>query len=130
MQSSAPEAVDLGKETDATKKLYGIGEPLTDDFGRKCLLARRLVERGVRFVQLYCGTNIGEDWDDAHNDLQTSHTKMCKKSDQPIAALLTDLKGLGMSDSTLVVWNSQFGRPPLSEGTKGAGQQPHVFTMC
>ena len=69
MQSSAPEAVDLGKESDATKKLYGIGERVTDDFGRKCLLARRLVERGVRFIQLYSGTNIGEDWDDAHNDL-------------------------------------------------------------
>jgi hypothetical protein len=128
MQSSAPEAVDLGKESDATKKLYGIGEPLTDDFGRKCLLARRLVERGVRYVQLFSGTNIGEDWDDAHNDLQTSHTKMCKKTDQPIAALLTDLKALGMLDSTLVVWSSEFGRTPLAEGTKGRDHHPYVFS--
>ena len=86
MQSEAPDAVDITKESEATRKLYGIGEPATDDFGRKCLLARRLVQRGVRFVQLYCGTNLGDDWDDAHNDLLGSHTKMCKKSDQPIAA--------------------------------------------
>jgi len=129
MQSSAPDAVDLSKESDATKSLYGIGTPATDDFGRKCLLARRLVERGVRFVQLYSGTNIGEDWDDAHNDLQTSHTKMCKKSDQPITALLTDLKALGMLDSTLVIWNSEFGRTPLAEGTKGRDHHPYVFSM-
>jgi Protein of unknown function (DUF1501) len=129
MQSAAPEAVDLTKESDATKALYGIGTPATDDFGRKCLLARRLVERGVRFVQLYSGTNIGEDWDDAHNDLQTSHTKMCKKSDQPITALLTDLKALGMLDSTLVIWNSEFGRTPLAEGVKGRDHHPYVFSM-
>ena len=85
MQSHAPEAVDLSKETEATKKLYGIGEPSTDDFGRKCLLARRLVERGVRFIQLFSGTNLGDDWDDAHNDLVGALGKMCKKTDQPIA---------------------------------------------
>ena len=95
MQSSAPEAVDIGKESEATKKLYGIGQGITDDFGRKCLLARRLVERGVRFIQLYSGTNIGEDWDDAHTDLAASHTKMCEKTDLPIAGLLTDLKARG-----------------------------------
>src|SRR5258708_26293090 len=76
MQSEAPDAVDISKETDATRKLYGVGEPMTDDFGRKCLLARRLVERGVRFVQLYCGTNLGDDWDDPHNYLLGSHNKM------------------------------------------------------
>jgi hypothetical protein len=129
MQSEAPEAVDISKESEATKKLYGIGEQGTDDFGRKCLLARRLVQRGVRFIQLYSGTNIGEDWDDAHTDLQTSHTKMCKKTDQPITALLTDLKALGMLDSTLVVWNSEFGRTPLSEGTKGRDHHPYAFSM-
>ena len=75
------------------------------------------------------GTNIGEDWDDAHNDLQTSHTKMCKKTDQPITALLTDLKARGMLDSTLVVWNSEFGRTPLAEGTKGRDHHPYVFSM-
>lgn len=128
MQSSAPEAVDISNESDATKKLYGVGEPLTDDFGRKCLLARRLVQRGVRFVQIFSGTNIGEDWDDAHYELQTSHTKMCGKTDKPIAALLTDLKALGMLDSTLVVWNSEFGRTPLAEGVRGRDHHPYVFS--
>lgn len=129
MQSSAPEAVDLTKETDATKALYGIGDPLTDDFGRKCLLARRLVERGVRFIQLFSGTNIGKDWDDAHTDLHGSHTLMCKRTDQPITALLTDLRARGMLDSTLVVWNSEFGRTPLAEGTKGRDHHPYAFSM-
>src|SRR5260221_1424655 len=129
MQSSAPEAVDLSKETEATKTMYGLGDPATEDFGRKCLLARRLVERGVRFIQLYSGTNIGQDWDDAHTDLQNSHTKMCKKTDQPITALLTDLNARGLLDSTLVVWNSEFGRTPLAEGTKGRDHHPYVFSM-
>jgi hypothetical protein len=129
MQSAAPEVVDLSRESDATKALYGINEPITEDFGRKCLLARRLVERGVRFIQLYSGTNIGEDWDDAHNDLQASHTKMCKKTDQPITGLLTDLKARGLLDSTLVVWNSEFGRTPLAEGAKGRDHHPYVFSM-
>ena len=119
MQSEAPEAVDLSRESDSTKALYGLGDPATEDFGRKCLLARRLVERGVRFIQLFSGTNIGQDWDDAHTDLQGSHTRMCKKTDQPITALLTDLKARGLLDSTLVIWNSEFGRTPLAEGTKG-----------
>jgi hypothetical protein len=82
MQAEAPGAVDISAESDATRKLYGVGEPMTDDFGRKCLLARRLVERGVRFVQLFFGTNLGDDWDDAHNDLWGSHNKMAKKSDR------------------------------------------------
>jgi hypothetical protein len=128
MQSEAPEAVDLSKESDATKALYGIGEPMTDDFGRKCLLARRLAERGVRFVQLYQGTNLGDDWDDAHNDLLGSHNKMAKKSDQPIAGLLTDLASRGLLDSTLVVWSSEFGRTPLAEGKNGRDHHPYGFS--
>jgi len=128
MQAEAPDAVDISKESDATRTLYGIGEPATDDFGRKCLLARRLVQRGVRFVQLYCGTNLGDDWDDAHNDLLGSHTKMCKKSDQPIAALLKDLKAQGLLDSTLVVWSSEFGRTPLAEGKNGRDHHPYGFS--
>jgi len=128
MQAEAPEAVDISKESEATQKLYGIGEPMTDDFGRKCLLARRLVERGVRFVQLYHGTNIGDDWDDAHLDLHGSHTKMCKKSDQPIVALLKDLKAHGLLDTTLVVWSSEFGRTPLAEGKNGRDHHPYGFT--
>jgi Protein of unknown function (DUF1501) len=130
MQSAAPEAVDLSRESEATKKLYGIGEPLTDDFGRKCLLARRLVERGVRFIQLYSGTHLGgDDWDRAHTDLIGGHTKMAAKTDRPVAALLTDLKATGLLDSTLVVWGSEFGRTPLAEGRNGRDHHPYAFSM-
>jgi Protein of unknown function (DUF1501) len=129
MQATAPEAVDVSKESDATKRLYGIGEPRTDDFGRKCLLARRLVERGVRFIQLYSGTHLGDDWDGAHSDLTGSHNKMAGKSDLPIAGLLSDLKGRGMLDSTLVVWSSEFGRTPLAEGRNGRDHHPYGFSM-
>ena len=129
MQSSAPEAVDLSKESETTKKLYGIGEGVTDDFGRKCLLARRLVERGVRFVELISGTNVGADWDDAHTDLTGSHPRMAAKSDQPIAGLLQDLKGRGLLDSTLVVWGGEFGRTPLSQGDNGRDHHPYGFSM-
>ena len=129
MQATAPEAVDMGKESAATKKLYGIDEPLTDDFGRKCLLARRLVERGVRFVQLYSGTHLGDDWDGAHNDLTGSHNKMAAKTDKPIAALLTDLKARGLLDSTLVLWCSEFGRTPLAEGRNGRDHHPYAFSI-
>jgi len=129
MQAKAPEAVDLSSETEATKKLYGIGEPATDDFGRKCLLARRLLERGVRFVQLYSGTHLGDDWDNAHNDLTGSHQKMAKKSDLPIAGLLADLRGRGLLDDTLVVWASEFGRTPLAEGANGRDHHPYAFSM-
>ncbi|MBY0506718.1 MAG: DUF1501 domain-containing protein [Bryobacteraceae bacterium] len=129
MQSEAPGAVDLTSETPATRKLYGLDEPFTADFGRKCLLARRMVERGVRFVQLFFGTNLGDDWDDAHNDLLGSHEKMAKKSDQPIAALLSDLEARGLLDSTLVVWNSEFGRTPLAEGKNGRDHHPYGYSM-
>lgn len=129
MQSTAPDAVDLNGESEATKKLYGIGEARTDDFGRKCLLARRLVERGVRFVQLYSGTHLGDDWDGAHSDLLGSHNKMAAKSDKPVAALLTDLKARGLLDSTLVVWSSEFGRTPLAEGPNGRDHHPYAFSM-
>ena len=129
MQSAAPEAVDITKETEATKKLYGIGEGATDDFGRKCLLARRLVERGVRFVELISGTNVGQDWDDAHTDLTGSHTRMCGKTDKPIAGLLCDLKSRGLLDSTLVIWSGEFGRTPLSQGDNGRDHHPYGFSM-
>lgn len=128
MQSTAPEAVDTGKESDATKKLYGMDDPKTEDFGRKCLLARRLVERGVRFVQLYSGQFLGEDWDDAHDDLVSSHTKMAFKTDKPIAGLLTDLKSRGLLESTLVVWSSEFGRTPLAERESGRDHHPYGFS--
>lgn len=129
MQSTAPEAVDISKESEATRKLYGIGEPATDDFGRKCLLARRLVERGVRFIQLYSGTHQGDDWDGAHSDLTGSHIKMAAKSDLPIHGLLTDLKSRGLLESTLVVWSSEFGRTPLAEGRNGRDHHPYAFSM-
>lgn len=129
MQSEAPGAVDLTSETAATRKLYGLDEPMTADFGRKCLLARRMVERGVRFVQLFFGTNLGDDWDSAHDDLLGSHEKMAKKSDQPIAALLTDLQSRGLLDSTLIVWNSEFGRTPLAEGKNGRDHHPYGYSM-
>jgi hypothetical protein len=129
MQSSGPEAVDITQETDATKKLYGVGEGVTDDFGRKCLLARRLVERGVRFVELISGTNVGQDWDDAHTDLTGSHNRMTRKTDKPIAGLLRDLKGRGLLDSTLVVWGGEFGRTPLAQGDNGRDHHPYGFSM-
>ena len=129
MQSSAPEAVDISKETVATKALYGIGETRTDDFGRKCLLARRLVERGVRFIQIYSGTNVGDDWDQAHEDLVGSHTKMAGKTDKPIAGLLADLKSRGLLDETLVVWGGEFGRTPLSQGKNGRDHHPYGYSM-
>src|SRR6266849_8815127 len=100
MQSAAPEVVDFSKESAATKTLYGLDNEVTADFGRKCLLARRLVERGVRFIQIYSGTNVGADWDSAHNDLIASHTRMAGKTDRPIAGLLQDLKAHGLLDST------------------------------
>jgi len=127
MQSAAPEVVEFSKETPATQALYGIGDPLTDDFGRKCLLARRLVERGVRFIQLYSGTTLGDDWDSAHTDLIASHTKMAGKTDRPIAGLLKDLKARGLLDSTLVVWSGEFGRTPLAQGQNGRDHHPYGF---
>jgi len=129
MQSSGPEAVDITQETDATKKLYGVGEGVTDDFGRKCLLARRLVERGVRFVELISGTNVGQDWDDAHTDLTGSHNRMTRKTDKPIAGLLRDLKSRGLLDSTLVVWGGEFGRTPLAQGDNGRDHHPYGFSI-
>jgi hypothetical protein len=129
MQSAAPEAVDFAKESVATRALYGLDEPLTADFGRKCLLARRLVERGVRFVQIYSGTNVGDDWDGAHTDLIGSHEKMAGKTDKPIAALLEDLKKRGLLDSTLVVWSGEFGRTPLSQGQNGRDHHPYGFSI-
>jgi hypothetical protein len=129
MQSSAPEAVDLTRESAATKTLYGLDDPKTADFGRKCLFARRLVERGVRFIQIYSGTNVGDDWDAAHDDLLASHTKMAGKIDVPIAALLTDLKAHGLLDSTLVIWGGEFGRTPLSQGQNGRDHHPYGFSM-
>jgi uncharacterized protein (DUF1501 family) len=129
MQQHAPEAVDLSRETVATKAAYGLNRPQTADFGTRCLLARRLVERGVRFVQLYSGGGpLITQWD-AHDDLNSNHQKMCAHVDQPIAALLKDLKARGLLDRTLVVWASEFGRTPMSQGGKGRDHNPFGYTM-
>src|SRR5262249_15847783 len=126
MQSHATEVVDVSKETEATKRLYGLDHKETGEFGLRCLLGRRMVERGVRFVQVYCGDTNG--WD-AHSDIEGNHTKLCAQSDLPIAGLLKDLKSRGLLDSTLVIWGGEFGRTPMSEGTTGRDHNPHGFTM-
>lgn len=126
LQKSGPEVVDLAKESDETKALYGMNDPQTAVFGRNCLLARRLVERGVRFVELYCGSGSG--WD-AHKDLEGNHKKWCKASDQPVAALLEDLERRGMLKDTLVVWGGEFGRTPFNEKGDGRDHNPWGFTM-
>lgn len=129
MQTHAPEAVDLEKESEATKKLYGIGEKTTDYFGRQCLTARRLVERGVRFVQLYSGGGHQQESWDAHYGLDENHRLHCAETDKPIAGLLADLKARGLLDETLVVWGGEFGRMPISQSAIGRDHNPHGFTM-
>jgi hypothetical protein len=126
MQAHAPEVVDISQETGATRRLYGLDRTETAEFGLRCLLARRMVERGVRFVQLYCGDTNG--WD-AHSDIEGNHGRLGLQSDRPIAGLLRDLKQRGLLDSTLVVWGGEFGRTPMSEGTNGRDHNPHGFTM-
>jgi hypothetical protein len=126
MQSAAPEAVDLSRETEETRRLYGVDVKTTERLGRNCLLARRLVERGVRFVQLYCGS--GSKWD-AHSNVETNHARYCRESDKPIAGLLKDLKRRGLLDSTLVVWGGEFGRTPMSESGAGRDHNPFGFTI-
>ncbi|HYZ85833.1 MAG TPA: DUF1501 domain-containing protein [Bryobacteraceae bacterium] len=126
MQAAAPEAVDIQSESEATRKLYGLDEAATEAFGRNCLMARRLVERGVRFVELYCGSGSG--WD-AHANLEENHAKWCRASDKPIAGLLADLKSRGMLKDTLVVWGGEFGRTPFNEKGLGRDHNPWGFTM-
>jgi uncharacterized protein (DUF1501 family) len=126
MQSAAPEAVDLTKESEATRKMYGMDDEVTEKFGSNCLLARRLVERGVRFIELYSGSGSG--WD-AHTDLEGNHSRRCQETDKPIAGLLTDLKARGLLDSTLVVWGGEFGRTPFNEKGKGRDHNPWGFSM-
>jgi hypothetical protein len=126
MQAEAPAVVDLSKETAATKQLYGMDHEDTAVFGRNCLLARRLVENGVRFVQLYSGA--GSKWD-SHKAIEKNHSKLCHAVDQPIAGLLTDLKMRGLLDETLVIWGGEFGRTPMSEQGDGRDHNPTGFTM-
>lgn len=126
MQSAAPDAVDLSGESVATKALYGLDDPSTETFGRNCLFARRMVERGVRFIELYCGSGSG--WD-AHEDMEGNHSRWCRVSDKPIAGLLTDLKSRGLLESTLVVWGGEFGRTPFNERGTGRDHNPWGFTI-
>ncbi len=126
MQSAAPGVADLTDETEETTRLYGLDREDTARNGRNCLLARRLVERGVRFVQVYMGS--GTRWD-AHSDMEGNHTRYCRESDRPIAGLVKDLKRRGMLDSTLVIWGGEFGRTPMSESGDGRDHNPFGFTM-
>ena len=131
MQASAPEAVDLNTEDEATKKLYGLDHPTAGYFGRQCLMARRLVERGVRFIQIYSGGNHNDANWDAHGDLKENHDLHALETDQPIAGLIEDLKRRGLFDETLVVWGGEFGRQPTAEYEKGTGRghNAYGFTM-
>jgi hypothetical protein len=131
MQEHAPEAVDFSKETKKIHELYGIDEARTADFGKKCLLARRLVERGVRFIQVYSGGNHNDANWDAHSDIVKNHTRHAGDTDKPIAGLLKDLKQRGLLDSTLVVWGGEFGRQPTAEYAQGTGRDhnSYGFTM-
>jgi uncharacterized protein (DUF1501 family) len=126
MQSAAPQLVDLNGETAETKRLYGIGEKATDEFGTRCLLARRLVEAGVRFVQLYSGNTNG--WD-AHSDVEQNHSDLCRRTDKPVAGLLKDLKQRGLWNDTLVIWGGEFGRMPMSEQGKGRDHNPWGYSV-
>ncbi len=129
MQMSASECTDLGREPASLRKLYGLDDKISGHFGRNCLLARRLVERGVRFVQLYSGGNEGPRAWDAHDDLKKNHDLHCAETDGPIAALLDDLKSSGLLETTLVVWGGEFGRSPVAENGKGRDHHPKGFTM-
>ena len=127
MQLHAPEVVDFSKEPEHVKELYGIGEKETDDFGRQLLLARRLVENDVRFIQI-CHAGGGNGAWDAHGDMKT-HAPLCRAVDKPIAGLIRDLKQRGMLDSTLVVFGSEFGRSPWSQNTTGRDHNPKGYTV-
>ena len=128
MQVEAPDAFDLSRESEITKRQYGLDQDETRLFGRQCLLARRLAERGVRFIQLYHTTGGFQPWDQ-HGDLKGGHTKNARATDQPIAALLQDLNARGLLDDTLVVWGGEFGRTPAAQGNDGRDHHPCGFTM-
>ena len=130
MQSEAPEAVDIARESALTRSMYGIDKAETHDFGSRCLITRRLIERGVRFVQLYSGGGpVAWQWD-AHDDVNANHERMCGATDQPVGALLTDLKQRGLLDDTLVIWGGEFGRTPVSQkGSRGRDHNATGFTM-
>jgi hypothetical protein len=127
MQMQAPDAFDLDRDTASARKLYGLDDPATEVFGRQCLLARRLAERGVRFVQLYHTTGGFQPWDQ-HSDLKGGHARNARATDRPIAALLRDLKARGLLEDTLVIWGGEFGRTPAAQGD-GRDHHPYGFSM-
>ncbi len=131
MQTEAAATVDLNQESPETRRRYGLDEAVTADFGKKCLITRRLLEKGVRFVQLYSGGGHIEDTWDGHNDCITNHRLHAKETDQPIAALMEDLKATGLWDETLLIWGGEFGRTPTSEGVGKPGRDHdwHGFSM-
>ena len=130
MQTAAPEAFDINLEPEHIKKLYGVGEKRCDHFARQCLTARRMVERGVRFVQIYSGGMENQRSWDGHSDIKGNHSQFAGETDTPIAGLLTDLEQRGLLDDTLVIWGGEFGRPPLSQKSAKPGRDhnPHCFT--
>ncbi len=130
MQNAAPEAFDINREPEHIKKLYGVGEKRCDHFARQCLTARRMVERGVRFVQIYSGGMENQRSWDGHNDIEGNHSQFAGESDTPIAGLLEDLEQRGLLKDTLVIWGGEFGRLPLSQKSKKPGRDhnPHCFT--
>jgi hypothetical protein len=130
MQLSAPEVLDIAGETRETQRLYGLDQPITAEFGRHCLIARRLLERGVRFVQVWSGADNGfprRNWD-SHENIQRDHYDMGTSMDRPTAALIKDLKRRGLLDDTIVMWTTEFGRMPCSQGTLGRDHNPFTFT--
>jgi hypothetical protein len=130
LQLSAPEVLDISGETAATRRLYGLDDKVTEDFGRNCLIARRLLERGVRFVQVWSGADNGfprRNWD-SHEDIARDHGDMGRSMDRPAAALLQDLKARGLLDDTIVLWTTEFGRMPCGQGLKGRDHNPFTFT--
>jgi len=131
MQGCAPGAVDVANESEATRKLYGLDDKVSEPFGRQCLMARRLVERGVRFVQIFAGGvgNQNTDTWDAHDDIKTNHTQHAAETDRPMAGLLTDLKARGLLDTTLVIMHSEFGRMPISQRGVGRDHNPGAQTV-
>jgi hypothetical protein len=133
MQMAAPEATDVSNESDATKKLYSLDDPKAADFGGRCLLARRLVERGVRFVQVWNGNGMNADDWDGHIACDINHQARAAQTDKGVAALLIDLKARGLLDSTLVIWGGEFGRSPVSDGgaggSEGRDHNPYGFTI-
>jgi hypothetical protein len=128
MQAHAPEAVDLSSETEETKALYGMDQEVSADFGRKCLMARRMVERGVRFVQVYSGGGHNDENWDAHGGIERNHRLHCNETDRPIAGLIADLKRRGLLDQTLILWSGEFGRMPTSQNGTGRDHNPKGFS--